>query len=306
MKLLLKTILLLSLCLALVACGDKKADEMTTDDKEEVNVAAETEKAETEAEEKVENKEDTSSDKMDDKPETEDKKTERALGNGEFNLTPFTEAASDFIDIISDDLDTNMADDENYMTATMLTLVPNEHYMAVINIELEYLMQFDFGEWTDKEVPYPNGLGKTISSMKHDGDLFYYTISYQDDSGRTNDVNIVYDGKLDQFQYNSVENVDGTVTRTVSLQYVNDGQGGYYFQSLNENVEQDVSSACFQYLNGNDYVLYVVPTNSETKVESLMVDVMGQVPSGVEDLVAGYGSMQYIKKIDGTFEFATK
>ncbi len=213
-----------------------------------------------------------------------------------FDLGVFTDLAHNYVNQMGQDIEDNLDKDEDYVLYSDLALVPYNDLMAVVNVELEYLMQFDKGEWSNREDDYPNGNGMTISSFSKTGDVFEYEITYRDNTGSYKQVEVLYNDVLDRFDYYCESyNNDGVLSYVVSQQFCSDGNSGYYYQALRHSILDDMERASFSYFNQDGYMCYAKANSEGIDFESFVIDLFEEVPNNNEDMIKGYGGLSYLQ-----------
>ncbi len=296
----------------LSGCGAKEDEEDKVASSQEKSNDKEDYKADEKKEDETESdseKDDTivdSEEEANDDAQQVDTKTAAAkkLGSGNFDLEPFTQAAGDYVDQVSDDIDASYGDDDAYFDIIGLSMVTNDDLMAIVNIELEYLMEMNTGTWENKESLYPNGKGKSLSSMALNGDVYEYNISYQDNSGSHKEIVCRYNSALDRLEYMSKDYNDSDVLMIeVWQQYCNDGSGGYYYQTLRHHHLDGLERAAFQYFNGNDYRSYIKGNTEGQTIGGLVVNIFEEMPNSPLEMIAGLEAMALFENKDGVLTY---
>lgn len=206
-----------------------------------------------------------------------------------FVLGRFTEMASGFVEWLREDVELNLKEDEAYESYDLLTIVPKDDLMSVVNVEVEHLMQFDHGTWTQRRSEYPGGNGYIVSTFSEIGGVYYYDLTYNDDSGASKVVTVVYDSLLDRFDYVSESfNNEQELSYKVRQQYCRHEDGGYYYQALRHSVIDNLERASFSYFDETSYVTYITPTKVGMQLQGFIADLYQNVPNDLEQMIVGY------------------
>lgn len=229
---------------------------------------------------------------------------EKTLGNGAFEMGKFTSSGDGYTTNLSDDIEEHLGEEEVYMDFLGASMIPLDDLMRIVNIELEYVMQMDTGTWSDKESEHPNGGGKTVSTMAQSGDLYTYTVSYQYTTGRYKDIVVQYDSTKDRADYHSLSyGDDGSLEEENWQQFCNDGNHGYFYQSLLQDHRNMKERASYQYFTETDYHTYLKSSSEGYDINGLTVDIFKTIPKSVEELVTSDVETMMIQNISGTFAY---
>ncbi len=220
-----------------------------------------------------------------------------------FDLGRFTGLASVFVDQLSADIEGNLLDKDAYETYDLLAIVPKDDLMSVVTIELEHLIQFDDNTWTDRRSDYSSGNGYTISTFTEADGVYYYDLSYNDDSGAFKEITVVYNSLLKRYDYVSESyNKNKELSYKVWQQFCESDEGGYYYQALRHSVIDDMERTSFSYFDNISYETYITPTQQGVKLTGLIYDLYKGVPESLEMMVTGYEAAGYFSKsMDGEF-----
>lgn len=225
------------------------------------------------------------------------------MPNVGFDLRRFTGLGSVFVDQLSADVEEAIKEEDAYQTYDLLRGVPNDDLMSVVTIEFEHMIQFDEGTWTDRRSDYSSGNGYIMSTFTEVDGVYYYDLSYNDDSGAFKEITVVYNGLLDRYDYVSESyNKNGELSYKVWQQFCGNDEGGYYYQALRHSVIDNKERTSFSYFDNLSYETYITPTQEGLKLSGLIYDLYKGVPESLEMMVTGYEATgHFSKSMDGEF-----
>ena len=211
-----------------------------------------------------------------------------------FDFGPFTDMGTYFVDRLSGDVDLKLKEDKDYLIYDLLASVPKDDLMSVVHIDLAYLMQFDEGTWTDRRTDYPSGDGYSLSTFSQDEGVYSFDLSYKDTSGDTREIKVVYDSRLERYNYVS-ESYDaaGVLSYQVWQQFCKSDEG-FYYQAIRHSVVDDRERACFSYFDNNAYETYITPTEENIKLSGFIYDLYESVPENLTMMVTGYEAVSHV------------
>lgn len=221
-----------------------------------------------------------------------------------FNVSDFTGEADAYTDRLMNDIDEHLNGVGDYDQYLEVAKVPKDDLMAVVNIELEYMMQYDQGTWTDRRSDYLNGEGYSVSSFENVEGIYNYDITYNDQTGAYKVIKVRYDSVLERYDYTSESfNEAGVLSYAVRQQFCRDDEGGYYYQAVRQGVVDGFERVAFSHFNTVDYTAYIRPATQMSLAKAFPFDLYEEVPDSIDMLTDGIVGLQSFSNQKGKFDY---
>lgn len=221
-----------------------------------------------------------------------------------FDLSGFTEAADSFADQLYTDVEEELVDEEDYEMYLSMVQVPKNDLMAVVNVELEYLLQYDDGFWTERRSEYNNGKGYSVSSFQTIDNVYMYDITYNDNAGARRVLNIRYDTLQERYDYTSESyNSEGVLSYLVKQQFCRDDEGGYYYQAIRQGVSDGFERVSFSHFTDNGYVTYIRPATKVDFALGFSFNLYEDVPDDIDLLTLGFEQLESFSRSGSEFNY---
>ena len=221
-----------------------------------------------------------------------------------FDLSRFTSMADGYTNRLINDIGDRLNESKVADNYRELAQVPKDDLMAIMNIELEYMMHYDDGTWTNRRSDYLNGQGYSVSSFDQKDGIYNYEITYNEYTGSYKVASVRYDGFLEQFDYSSESyDQEGVLSYVVSQQFCRDDEGGYYYQALRQSIVDGVERVSFAHFNDTEYKAYIRTATKTTLVDGFSFNLYEKVPENIDMLTGGFADLKSFSHMDGEFTY---